>query len=279
MFKWISEFFRFAKNYIIFALLLTLSFLLISTNDNVHTRGLQSIGLLTTSYLEKGIRGIISYFTLVSRNKELQEENAQLIDMASKIRRALAENDELRAMLKLRNENPAPLTPANVVGRMSEDGKYFITLDAGESSGVRPGYPVLSGAGLVGTVITVSNNFCLVRTLLDSDSRIAARLVKASADGFIIAGRSGDLAMENVSRRYAVEKGDVVETLTLSSLVPAGIVVGVVTRTKDETGNIFKQIDVQPAVDFASLSAAFIMQYTRPAQAVNLEMKTLVNSK
>lgn len=279
MFKWVSEFFRLAKNYIIFALLLALSFLLISTNNNIHTRGLQTIGLLTTSYLEEGVRGIISYFTLVPRNKELQEENAQLIDMASKIRRALTENDQLRAMLKLRNENAAPLTPANVVGRTSEDGRYFITLDAGESNGVRAGDPVVSGNGLVGTVIAVSGNFCLVRTLLDIDSRIAARLSNASADGIIIAGPFGDLTMNNVSRRYAVNKGDVVETSTLSSLVPPGIVIGVVTKTKDETGNIFKQIEVQPAVDFASLSAAFVMQYSRPAEAVNLETKTLENGK
>ena len=215
MLKWVSEFFSLAKNYIIFALLLSLSFFLISINNNVHTRGLQTIGLITTSYLEDAAKGIINYFTLVSKNEELQKENAQLIDLTSKIRRALAENEQLRAMLKLQNENPAPLIPANVVGRTSEGGRYFITLDAGEGSGVSVGDPVVSGSGLVGTVTAVSGNFCLVRTLLDSDSRIAARLMNASADGIIVTGENDNLTMKNVSRRYDVKKGDVVENVIL----------------------------------------------------------------
>ncbi len=275
MLKWVSEFFSLAKNYIIFALLLSLSFFLISINNNVHTRGLQTIGLITTSYLEDAAKGIINYFTLVSKNEELQKENAQLIDLTSKIRRALAENEQLRAMLKLQNENPAPLIPANVVGRTSEGGRYFITLDAGEGSGVSVGDPVVSGSGLVGTVTAVSGNFCLVRTLLDSDSRIAARLMNASADGIIVTGENDNLTMKNVSRRYDVKKGDVVETSSLSSLVPPGIVIGIVMEATDQTGNIFKQIKVQSAVDFSYLSAAFVMQYSSSKEAHDLEMKTL----
>ena len=92
------------------------------------------------------------------------------------------------------------------------------------------GDPVVSGGGLVGTVTATSGNFCLVRTLLDSDSRIASRLVSASADGIIVAGENGELKMKNVSRRYDVEKGDIVETSSLSSLVPPGIIIGSVSR-------------------------------------------------
>ncbi len=275
MFKWVSEFFGLAKNYIIFALLLSLSFFLISTNNNVHTRGLQTIGLITTSYLEDGIVGIINYFTLIPKNEELQRENAQLIDLTSKIRRALAENNQLRAMLKLRNENSPPLIPANVVGRTLEGGRYFVTLDVGEGSGVAIGDPVVTGNGLVGTVTATSGNFCLVRTLLDSDSRITTRLVEASADGIIVKGENDNLDMKNVSRRYEVNKGDVVETSSLGSLVPPGIVIGVVIEATGEMGNIFKQIKVQPAVEFSSLSVAFVMQYSPLKEARDLEMKTL----
>jgi len=273
MFKWVSEFFHLAKNYIIFALLLILSFFLISTNNNAHTRGLQTVGLVTTSYIEAGVDEIINYFGLISKNEELRKENAQLVDLTSRIHRALEENEQLRAMLKLRDEKPAPLLPANVVGRASEGGRYFITLDVGESDGVSPGDPVVTGSGLVGTVTATSANFCLVRTLLDSDSRIAARLMKASADGIIVAGEDGNLIMKNVSRRYDVSNGEIVETSSLSSLVPPGIEIGVVAEAIDETGNIFKQIKVEPAVDFSSISVAFVMQYSSSNEARDLQGK------
>ncbi len=273
MFKWLSEFSRLAKNYVVFALLLSFSFFLISTNNNVHTRSLQTIGLLTTSQLESLVRSVTDYFTLSSRNKELEQENAQLIDLVAKIRRALNENEQLRAMLKFRSESTAPLTPANVVGRSTEEGKCFITLDVGENKNIRIGDPVVSGDGLVGTVIATSGNFCLVRTLLDSDSRIASRLVNASADGIVVAGEYGELIMKNVSRRFEVKIGDIVETSSLSSLVPPGIVIGTVSRAADETGNIFKEIEIRPSVDLSSISDAFIMRYNRPNEASDLEKK------
>lgn len=279
MFKWISEFFSLAKNYIIFALLLSLSLFMISTNNNVYTRGLQAVGLVTTSYLEAGVNDVLSYFSLASKNKELQEENAHLIDMTARIRRALIENQQLRSMLALKSQSTTPLIPANVIGRTSEGGKYFVTLDAGSNDGVHISDPVITGSGLVGIVIAVSSDFSLVRTLLDSDSRIAARLVNASADGLIVAGGFGELAMKNVSRRYSVKTGDIVETSTLSSLVPPGIVIGVASKATEETGDIFKHIEVQPAVDFTSISAAFVMQYSRPAEAVKLETKNLPKHK
>jgi len=275
MFKWLSEFFGLAKNYIIFALLLCVSFLLISTNNNVHTRGLQTISLVTTSYLEAGVDGIINYFILDSKNEELQKENAQLVDLTSRIRRALEENQQLRAMLKLRNESSALLIPANVVGRTTEGGRYFITLDVGTNSGIVVRDPVVTGSGLVGTVTATSGNFCLVRTLLDGDSRIAARLMKASADGIIVAGENDALTMKNVSRRYDVTEGDIVETSSLSSLVPPGIEIGVITEATDETGNIFKQIKVEPVVDFSSVSVVFVMQYGPSSEARSLEEKAL----
>ena len=153
-------------------------------------------------------------------------------------------------MLRLRNEKSPPLIPSNVVGRTSEAGRYFVTLDVGESDGVAVGDPVVTGSGLVGTVAATSGNFCLVRTLLDNDSRIAARLIKASADGIVVAGENGNLSMRNVSRRYEVSKGEIVETSSLSSLVPPGIVVGIVSQATDELGDIFKQIKVEPSVDF-----------------------------
>lgn len=279
MFAWISEFFGFAKNYIIFALLLALSLFLISTNNNSYTRGLQTVGLFTTAYLDAGVQDVTSYFLLASRNKELREENAQLINLAAKSHRAIDENEQLRQMLKLKSVSAAPLIPGTVVGRATDGGKYFLTLDIGSNDGVSIGDPVVNGSGLVGIVADVSGKFSLVRTLLDNDSRIAARLEKASADGLIVAGSLGELKMNNVPRRYHVVKGDVVLTSSLSSLVPPGIVIGVVSKVAVQPGEIFNKITVQPAVNLSSIFAAFVMQYTPPSGAARLEREALRKSR
>ncbi len=279
MFKWLAEFFALAKNYIVFALLISLSLLLISTNNNANTRGLQVLGLFTTSYLEAGIHDLVGYFELASKNRDLEEENARLIDLTARIRAAMTENEQLRVMLNLREKSSTPLIPADVVGRTAEGGRYFVTLDVGASSGVKVGDPVVTGTGLVGIVSVVNNEFSLVRTLLDGDSRIAAKLVNASADGLIVSGDFGELAMRNVSRRYSVHPGDIVETSSLSSLVPPGIAIGMVTKATNEPGDIFKKIDVEPAVNFSAISVAFVMQYVYPPEAAKLQTKSLGSGK
>ncbi|MCL5268051.1 MAG: rod shape-determining protein MreC [Bacteroidetes bacterium] len=275
MFTWISEFFSLAKNYFIFALLLALSLFLISTNHNSYTRGLQAAGLVTTAYLEAGVQHVADYFLLSSRNKELLKENARLIDTVAKTHLALDENEQLRQMLNLKSQSTTPLISGTVVGRSSDGGRDFLTLNIGSDEGVRIGDPVVNGSGLVGIISNVSGKFSLVRTLLDADSRIAARLVDATADGLIEAGSYGELKMSNVARRHDVKKGDIVETSTLSSLVPPGIVIGMVSKATDRTGNIFKDITVKPAVDFSSIFAAFVMQYEPPAAAVKLEKEAI----
>jgi rod shape-determining protein MreC len=279
MYKWLAEFFGLAKNYIIFALLISLSLLLISTNNNGHTRGLQVVGLVTTSYLEAGVNDVLGYFSLSSEVKKLQLENAHLIDQNAKIRGAMEENRQLRGLLNLRQQSSYPLIPGDVVGRSADGGRNFITLDIGEKNGVSVNDHVVSGTGLVGIVSAVSENFLLVRTLLDVDSRVAAKLVNASADGLVVSGSYGELAMENVSRRYPVQPGDIVETSSLSTLVPPGIAIGMVTKAENRPGDIFKKIDVEPAVDYTSITTAFVMKYSRPAEATKLEKEHLQKEK
>lgn len=270
MWSWISEFFRFAKNYVTFALLISLSLFLVASNGGSRLRDLQAIGLVTTAYLESAIDGITSYFGLAAKNRELEDENARLIDETARIRHALVENEQLRKMLKLQQNFGFKLFPANVVGRSADGGRNFITLDIGSKDSVQLNYPVVSGDGLVGIVIAVSPHFCLVQTLLDRESRIAARLVNASADGIVDAGSFGLLTMRNVPRRCEVKVGDIVETSSLSSLVPPNITIGTVTRAFDRRGDIFKEIEVVPAVNYSSISVAFVMMYRKPSELKEL---------
>jgi rod shape-determining protein MreC len=267
MWSWISEFFRFARNYVTFAILVSISLFLVASNGGSKLGDLQTVGLVATAYLESALNGIRSYFGLEAKNRELEDENARLIDETARIRHSLLENDQLRKMLKLQQTSEYKLLPADVIGRTSDGGRSLMTLDIGSKDSVQVDYPVVSGDGLVGIVIAVSPHYCLVQTLLDKESRIAARLVGASADGIIDAGEFGLLTMKNVPRRYEVKAGDVVETSTLSSLVPPNLTIGTVSKAFDRRGDIFKEIEVVPAVDFSSISVAFVMKYKKPPDA------------
>ena len=65
----------------------------------------------------------------------------------------------------------------------------------------------------------------------------------------------------------------------MSTLVPPGIAVGMVTKAEDEPGDIFKKIDVQPAVNYSAISSAFVMKYNRPPEAIKLEREHLKKEK
>ncbi len=275
MFRWLSEFLPFARNYIVFTLLVALSLFLISLNNNRQVRNLQVVGTLTTSYLESGVQDVVGYFQLASVNRELEKANARLINMLARTRRAINENRQLKEMLNLKQQSSVPLIAAGVVGRVTDGGKNFVTINVGTKDGIQEGEPVMSGSGLVGTIYLAGEDFSIVRTLMDNSSRISARVVNDSTDGIVTAGEQGALELKDVSRRHHVRPGNIVETSTLSSISPPGIIIGTVTSASNRPGSIFKEVTLEPAVDFSSLSDVFVMKYRPSGKAAALESRAL----
>jgi rod shape-determining protein MreC len=223
-----------------------------------------------------------------SERDRLRNERNDLRRRVIGAQAAERENAQLRRLVNLDRSNTLsgyqPVT-ARVIGRSPTVWYATITVDRGQSDGVRVDQPVVSGDGLVGKVTAVTGNASQVTLITDSTSGVSARvltpLVTASGNGITgvvqpAVGRPRDLLLEFVPRRANIRKGDTVVTAgsrstRLESLFPANLPIGVVTQADDQELSQFQRVHVRPFADLRRLD--FVQILTRGGRNSNASLR------
>jgi rod shape-determining protein MreC len=159
-----------------------------------------------------------------------------------------------------------------VVGKNLTLLRNTLTLDVGENAEIHIGNPIISGEGLIGRVIAVSSNYCIVQIILNVDFRASAKVQRSRIDG-ILAWDGKSLLLRNVPKSLDVRKGDAIITSEYSNAFPPNIKLGFVISVSETPGDLFKRIEVQPTVDFVTLEEAFAMDYVPSLEKIKLEEK------
>jgi rod shape-determining protein MreC len=211
-----------------------------------------------------------------AENKKLRIQIEDLRRQAIQDESALQENVQLRAALQYRG--PASIANFRQVHAAVQTNPQnaidqSVTIAAGSQDGVSAGDVVVAptggqSGGLVGTVDRVAANVARVTLLTDDQSRVtAADLTSPTAIGIVKRGGGGSdvLILDRVLKQKAVRVGDTIITAgtlgstTLKSMFPRGIPIGTVTSESDTDVNAFKNIQVEPLVDFTSLQSVIVL--------------------
>jgi rod shape-determining protein MreC len=224
-------------------------------------------------------RDVYGYFaSLVHVKRENERLKAQVDELRQKAllgEAARAQNNELRKQL---NFVDSPVYPSDyravntrIIGWRTEFDQQVV-IAAGRNDGIHLETPVVTSDGLVGSVTQVTGESALVTMLTDESSAVQARDPKTGAFGLVRHGQGqGSLIVDRVTTDKVVNVGDVIVTAgtrskRYPSLFSAGIQIGVVTSVGQSDTAPYKQIQIQPYVDFSSLDAvtALITNKTIP---------------
>ena len=204
--------------------------------------------------------------------KERNALRRELIDRDA----ALRQNTQLRDMLAL-DTNAAlkdnrPVT-ARVIGRSPTVWFSQLTIDKGSSDGVRLDQPVVTGAGLVGKVTTVTSGTSIVTLVTDAKMAVSARINENGVPGVLQTeiGDPSELVLRYTTRDDRVSAGQRVVTSGTDtrgtaepSLYPPDIPIGRVTRVDDE-GTDDQVVHVKPFADMRRLE--FVQVLTKRQDA------------
>jgi len=199
-----------------------------------------------------------------SENNRLRAENDRLRQQETLNLTAASENADLRAKLHFVKSPRYPggydFVTAPIIARPQAAYAQQVTISAGSSSGIRQFDPVITGEGLVGTVVRVAHNASNVALLTDDTTSVVAIDAETRAQGVVKAGGSFD----NVSKDQRVSKGDTLMTAgwksgSLSSIYPPGIAIGQVTSVGQNEVDLYKHVQVQPFVNFKTLSSLVVL--------------------
>ncbi|MGO8871621.1 MAG: rod shape-determining protein MreC, partial [Acidimicrobiales bacterium] len=139
----------------------------LSPIQGVIAAGLHPIGDLFS--------GAVNYGGALSENQRLQQEVGQLRQRLYESQAAAGQLRQLLGELHLPFAAGVPQVLGQVIDEPASNFELTIEIDKGTAAGVGTGMPVVSGAGLIGSVISASAHTAVVRLVTDSGSQIGVR--------------------------------------------------------------------------------------------------------
>jgi len=169
-----------------------------------------------------------------------------------------AENDRLRALLKLRDRLAVPTIGAEVVAREWNGFTRGLTINRGRASRLERLAPVIVIRGVVGRVVEIRQSSAVIQLVTDPASSIGGVVNRTRAQGLVEGVAGGRLRLKLAAREEGVTPGDLVSTSGVGGLFPKGIPLGRVTRVRAPTG-LFRIVDLEPAVDPATVEEVLVL--------------------
>ncbi|NOX66652.1 MAG: rod shape-determining protein MreC [Chlorobi bacterium] len=262
------------KEYIVLAVLLLISLILLPQNKNTEVKKIKSYAFATFAILTNASSSIGDIFKSSDELEEQRKRNAELMLKLNRVREYALENKKLKELLGYKEEVSSKLFPSTIVAKNFSNiqGNYII--NAGISDSVYKSMPVITNDGLVGIVTDTEENFSLVRTLHNTSFRISGTIQRSNIDG-IIFWDGQNLVMHNIPTTADIDKGDRVVTSVLSSILPPSIPVGLVVKKESNISGILSNVIIRPFVDVLTVKNIFVLQEVKSKQIDSLELNLL----
>ena len=252
--RYLFDFLRKQYFYFLFLFLEIISLVLLFYHNAYQNSAFAHISSNMTGSLLEISSNIYDYFSLREKNRMLSEDNAKLhsnlpgsfytADSASFYLHDTIYQLEYRYI------------SAKVISNTTNKRSNFLMLSKGRKQGIENHMGVIIGNRIVGQVVSVSEHFSWVMSVLNKDSRISGKfkkndqLVNIEWNGGSYL--TGDV--KEIPKHVVIEKGDTIITSGNSDIFPEGLLIGTIdefTITQDENFNKARLLFL---TDFNSLS-------------------------
>ena len=255
------------------ALLLSIGIAVLSNLTGLSLGDMLVKGVLTplrsgvsqlTDQAERFYDYIYRYEALEAENAELKNQLSQIQDEIRDAQSTKRENDRLRELLGLLQENEDyKMVDGYVIGRGSVDWASTLTINCGTNSGVAAGMCAVTANGeVVGLVTEAGTNYCVVKTVLDSSLEISGTIASSGYSGMVQGGytedQAGKLRMDYLPSSAIIRNKDQVVTAG-STVYPRNLILGYVIDAGFNDTGVAKFALLEPAADIDALEQVFIL--------------------
>ncbi len=268
----LSALFSKFKEYFILILLLSFSLALLTLNEKPAMKKLRAIAFGSFAVVNELTSDVSHFFYDDEKITLLEKENAELMLKVNMLREFGDENSELKKMLGLRDTLNYTFLPSSVISRSSNKYQGYLIINSGTNQQVQPQMPVINDRGLIGIVHLSSGDYSLVRTLKNSNLRVAVKNQRSGFSGILIFD-GVTLSVKNIPASADMNIGDRIITSEFSTLFPPSIPVGVVTDEEADLTGLLNNVIVKPFVDFDKIENIFVLRIPLSEQVDSLEIR------
>lgn len=207
--------------------------------------------------------GAFDYATVADDNAELRKQLGNLRRQTLEDEGAEQQLQEVLSLERLPFLQNSKDVLADVVSGPSSNYQLTFEIDRGTAGGVAPGMPVVSGAGLVGTVVSSGTDTSVVRLLTDPSSVVGIRFPDGTIATVVGQGLGNPLAVENLpATAPAARRGELVVTSGVEGgAFPADIPVGTVSEVRSANGSFNQDVALRPVADLSALQYVAVIQW------------------
>ncbi|MFA8433993.1 MAG: rod shape-determining protein MreC [Marinifilaceae bacterium] len=248
--------------------------LLVRNNNYQKAKFLNSSNALSGG-IYNSVSSIGDYLSLARVNEELAKENARLHNLLEESYK-LSVDSSFRFVDTLYQQQYV-YRWARVINNSVNKQLNYVTINKGSLQGITPEMAVVTDKGIVGMVLSVSQNYSTVISLLNHRLNISAKIRKNNYYGPL----SWDgkdyrkVKLSHIPSHVVVSRGDTIVTSGYSSIFPEGKVIGTVSEVKSTTGGNFHDISVDLSIDFRQLSYVQVVGDLLKEERLELENNVL----
>jgi len=244
-------------------LCLILSTLFLLSDKSAQILTLRAILVDASSRVTGRFNYFSELFYAIEDNRLLKEENLRLHFENSLLQENQLQIARLKELLELKENSPYELKAGSIIAWGSVPIPNTVTINLGESDGIRKNCPVISSSGLVGKIKETGKNSSLCQLLTDRSFRVSAVLRKTGAYGLLRWKQDNKAVMDEVLKNSRVIVGDTVITSEHGNIYPRGIPIGIVDSYADGP-DLFKIVNVRLFVDYLQLRDICVITGGKP---------------
>lgn len=216
---------------------------------------------------------ISQYFNLPDINEGLANDNARLRALLSKNQVPIIVDSKNDSSINSHIDYEYKYLSAKVINNSTRFMHNFLTINKGTANGVEAGMGVVSAFGIVGKVMSVSENFATVSSLLNTDVFVSAYI--NSNNTFCSINWDGRDNMKSkllfVPRHISLQKGDTIVTSGYNSIFPRDIIIGFIDDFSLVENASFFNIDINLSNDFSNLAYVYVIKNPLKDEKIKLE--------
>jgi rod shape-determining protein MreC len=251
------------RAFLLFAFLEFLAIWMIVSNNSPQGAAFFNSSTELVGNAMKKQADVVEFFSLVDANAALVEENASL---KQELLRLQVKPDSMSFAIDSTLKATFELKGARVVAKSLRFSQNYLTLYKGAKDGIKPGMGIFNAQGVVGRVKSVSENYSIAFSVLNTNLLISAKIKSSDVFGSVQwdGGNTSEVQLLYVPRHVKASKGDTVITSGFNAVFPEGILIGKISKVEvNKADPNYLALTVKLSTDFSKLTYVYLVENTR----------------
>lgn len=274
----ILQFLYSLRSFLLFVLLEVLAIGLIVSNNSPQGAAFFNSSNAVTGSVLKTRSDVVDFFSLAEDNEALLVENAALLEHLKTLNSI---PDSMTIQLDSALEAQYTFKGARIISNSLRFSQNHITLNKGSKDGVKPGMGVFNEEGVIGRVKSVSENYSVAFSLLNTEFKLSSKIKTNNSFGTTKwDGKDSKRSkLQYVPRHVTANPGDTIVTTGFSAVFPEGIIIGIIESVDQGQDPNFLDIVITLSTDFSKAHYVYLVENNRLDEIDSLHVNSDIENE